>query len=266
MKQETRMSLEILRADELDFGPDGPRHGYFTRKGGASGSIYASLNCGVGSNDDAEAVAANRARVAKAVGVAPDRLLFVHQAHTADAVEADGPWPGGPPTADAMVTTERGLALGILTADCAPVLLADAEAGVIGAAHAGWRGALGGVLEAAVALMERKGARRCRIAAAVGPCISVSAYDVGEEFLERFMDEDPAYGLYFSGGPQGKPKFDLPRFCLDRLRDAGVADCGWIARCTYGDRERFYSYRRATHEAEGDYGRLASVIMLPEAG
>ncbi len=257
------MTLEILRADELDFGPAGPRHGFFTRKGGASGSIYASLNCGAGSDDDPDAVAANRASVAEAVGVALDRLLFMHQAHTTDAVEAAGPWPDRPPTADAMVTSERGLALAVLTADCAPVLLADAEAGVVGAAHAGWRGALGGVLEAAVELMERKGARRERIAAAVGPCISVHAYEVGEEFVERFTDEEQGYGLYFSGGPRGKPVFDLPRFCLDRLRAAGVGDCGWIGHCTYGDAERFYSYRRTTHAGEPDYGRLASVIVLP---
>lgn len=260
------MNLEILRADELDLGPGGPRHGFFTRKGGASGGVYAGLNCGIGSDDDPETVRGNRARAAEAMGVAPERLLFMRQDHTADAVEAAGPWPDRPPVADALVTAERGLALGVLTADCAPVLLADAEAGVIGAAHAGWRGALGGVLEAAVELMERKGARRDRISAAVGPCISVRAYEVGEEFMERFMDEDPAYGLYFSGGPRGRPVFDLPRFCLDRLRAAGVERCGWIGRCTYEDAERFYSYRRATHAGEPDYGRLASVIVLPEAG
>ena len=256
------MPLEILRADELDFGAGGPRHGFFTRAGGVSEGIYAGLNCGPGSGDDPAAVAENRTRAGEALGAGV--LLSLHQAHSAEAVEAAGPWDGERPKADGMATRTPGVALGVLAADCAPVLLADAEAGVIGAAHAGWRGALDGVVEATVALMVKLGARRERIAAAVGPCISVHAYEVGAEFMERFMDEDPDFSRFFSGGPKGRPHFDLPRFALHRLREAGVERCGWIGRCTYGDADRFYSYRRATHRGEADYGRLLSAIVLPE--
>ncbi|SET77991.1 peptidoglycan editing factor PgeF [Oceanicella actignis] len=260
------MPLEALRADELNFGPDGPRHAFFTRRGGVSGGIWAEFNGGAGSKDDPAAVARNRALAAESMGVAPERLLFLRQAHTARAVAAEGPWPGDPPEADALVADRPGLALAVMTADCAPVLLADPEAGVIGAAHAGWRGALEGVLEATLDLMERMGAERARIAAAIGPCISVHAYEVGEEFMERFMDEDPANGRFFSGGPSGRPHFDLPRFCLERLRAAGISRCGWIRRCTFSEPDRFHSYRRATREGAEDYGRLVSAIALGGEG
>ncbi len=241
-------------------------HGFFTRRGGASSGIFAGLNCGPGSSDQASAVATNRARVAEAMGVAPARLLSLHQVHSAEVVVAGAEgWPGGGserPRADGMVTATPGMALGILTADCAPVLFADPDAGVIGAAHAGWRGALDGVLEATLAAMERLGARRANIAAAVGPTISQRAYEVGPEFLERFIADDPEHSRFFAGGTGDRVHFDLPGFVLHRLREAGVGAAGWIGACTYSDPVRYYSYRRTTQAGEPDYGRLISVIVL----
>ncbi len=252
------MSLEILTSDLLQ----GARHGFFSRRGGASSGIYAGLNCGSGSADQRDAVAINRARVAAALGVAPDRLLSLHQMHSTDVVVA-GPEPWRErPRADAAVSTTRGIALGILTADCAPVLLADREAGVIGAAHAGWRGALDGVLEATVAAMVRLGARPDSIRAAVGPTISQRAYEVGPEFLDRFLAEEAGYERFFAPGPRDRLRFDLPSFVLHRLREAGIGEAGWIGACTHSDPERFFSYRRTTQAGEPDYGRLISVIRL----
>lgn len=254
------MTLEAIAADDLRGLP----HGFFTRRGGVSEGLYAGLNCGQGSGDDPAAVAANRARAAEHLGVAPHRLHSVHQIHSATV--ATPPWdPADRPRADAMATAEPGFALGVLTADCAPVLLADPEAGVVGAAHAGWRGALDGVIEATLTAMQRLGADPGRIRAAVGPCISLNAYEVGEEFMERFCDDDPENARFFSGGPGGRPHFNLPGFCLHRLRAAGVAEAGWTGHCTFSDEARFYSYRRATHRGERDYGRLISAIALPEA-
>ena len=250
------MMLEIITSDALP-----PHHGFFTRKGGASSGIFAGLNCGTGSSDQAEIVAINRARVAEAMGVAPEALVTVNQVHSPDVVTVTGPLDGRP-RADAMVTATPGLALAVLTADCQPVLFADAQAGVIGAAHAGWRGALEGVLEATVQAMETLGARREAISAVIGPCISQAAYEVGPEFLDAFRDEDPANTRFFANGAGDRLLFDLPGFGLHRLRAAGVGRAEWVRHCTYRDSERFYSFRRTTHSGEADYGRLISVIRL----
>ncbi|EPX75626.1 peptidoglycan editing factor PgeF [Salipiger mucosus] len=251
------MTLEIITSDLLT-----PlRHGFFTRKGGASSGVFAGLNCGIGSSDQSEIVAINRARVAQAMEVAPAALATVHQVHSADVVTVDGP-PGEPrPQADGMVTATPGVALSVLTADCQPVLFADGEAGVIGAAHAGWRGALDGVLEETVEAMVRLGATREDIRAVIGPTISQSAYEVGPEFLEDFIAEDPQNARFFAGGEGDRVHFDLPAYGLHRLREAGV-EAEWTRHCTYSDPARFYSYRRATHAREADYGRLIACIRL----
>ncbi|MBY4893129.1 peptidoglycan editing factor PgeF [Rhodobacteraceae bacterium N5(2021)] len=247
------MTLSPLTSPLLD----GITHGFFTRQGGASTGIYAGLNCGSGSSDQAEVVAMNRARVADAMGV--DALASVHQVHSADAVVAD---LAAKPKADGLVTDTPGVALTILTADCQPVLFADRDAGVVGAAHAGWKGALDGVLEATLEKMEDLGADRGRVRAVIGPSISQRAYEVGQEFLERFMDEDPDHGRFFVNGVDGKYQFDLVGFGLWRLRAAGVAEAEWTGHCTYSDPALFYSYRRATHRGEADYGRLIASIRL----
>ncbi|SLN48550.1 Laccase domain protein YfiH [Pseudoruegeria aquimaris] len=251
------MTLEILTCEAL--GP--VRHGFFTRKGGASSGIFDGLNCGMGSSDQAEIVQINRARVAEAMGVAPEAMTYVHQVHSPDVVTISAPGEGGG-TADAMVTATPGLALAILTADCQPVLLADAENGVIGAAHAGWKGTLDGVLENTVEAMVALGADRSAIRAAIGPSISQRAYEVGPEFVERFIDEDPETARYFGTGEGDRYLFNLPLMGLHRLRGAGVGVAEWTGHCTYSDPERFYSYRRSVHAKEADYGRLVSVIRL----
>lgn len=248
--------LEILTSPSLP-----ARHGFFTRKGGASSGIFAGLNCGPGSSDLAEAVAINRARVAEAMGVGPDRLVTLHQVHSPRVLTVEAPFAERP-QADAMVTSVPGIALGILTADCQPVLFADPEAGVIGAAHAGWRGSRDGVLEATVDAMEALGARRGRIVAVIGPTISQAAYEVGPEFVEGFLDEDRDNARFFAGGQGDRALFDLPAFGLSRLRAAGVGHAEWTRHCTYRDPERFFSFRRTTHAGEADYGRLISAITL----
>ncbi len=251
------MTLEIITADAL-----GPlRHGFFTRRGGASSGIFSGLNCGAGSSDQTEIVTINRARVAQAMQVAPDHLLTVHQVHSADAVPVTGPLTDRP-RADAMVTATPGVALAVLTADCQPVLFADTQAGVIGAAHAGWRGAHDGVLEAVIEMMEDMGAQRASITAVIGPTISQSAYEVGPELLEEFLADDPESSRFFANGHGDRYQFDLPGYGLYRLRRAGVGHAEWTRHCTYGDPERFYSYRRSTHAGEADYGRLISAIRL----
>lgn len=252
------MSLEILTSDDLL-----PlRHGFFTRRGGASSGVFSGLNCGMGSSDLSEVVQINRTRVAAAMEVAPDALIGVHQVHSGDAVVVQTPSQNGQ-TADAVVTDKPGLALTILTADCQPVLFADAKAGVIGAAHAGWRGALDGVLDATLDAMESLGAQRADTVAVIGPCISQSAYEVGQEFFDAFTAQDPNYQQFFVNGAQpGKMQFDLPSFGVHCLRQAGVKQASWIRHCTYNDPDRFYSYRRATHAQEADYGRLISAIRL----
>lgn len=250
------MTLDIITSTALPF-----RHGFFTRKGGASSGIFAGLNCGPGSSDLADAVAINRARVADAMEVPLDHLVGVHQVHSADVIAAIGPLPVRP-HADALVTATPGVALSVLTADCQPVLFADAKAGVIGAAHAGWRGAADGVLEATLDAMEKLGARRKDISAVIGPCISQRAYEVGPEFFYSFTDDDPANSRFFINGIGDRMLFDLPGFGLHRLRTAGVGHAEWTGHCTYHDAKRFFSFRRTTHAGEADYGRLISVIRL----
>lgn len=238
------------------------RHGFFTRRGGASSGLFSGLNCGYGSSDQAEIVSINRGRVAAAMGVAPADLLTVHQVHSPDIAilrEGNDTAPLSRQCADGIVTDRKGVAIAVLTADCQPILLADPQAGVIGAVHAGWRGALSGVIEAAVAAMADLGATRIR--AVIGPCISQSAYEVGNEFMDEVLAEDAGYHRFFAGGPNGRPMFDLPGFGLMRLREAGV-EAEWTRHCTYADPDRFYSYRRSTHRAEADYGRLISAIAL----
>jgi polyphenol oxidase len=250
------MTLEIITSALLT-----TRHGFFTRKGGASSGIFAGLNCGPGSSDMSDAVQINRDRVADAMGVATDHLLSVHQVHS-DRVMAVTTPLALRPQVDAMVTATPGLALGILTADCQPVLFHDARAGVIGAAHAGWRGSRDGVLQATLTAMEGLGARRADIHAVIGPCISQAAYEVGPEFLQQFLDDDRANARYFSAGKGDRVLFNLPAFGLAQLRAAGVGQADWTGHCTYADAERFFSYRRTTHLGEADYGRLISVIRL----
>jgi hypothetical protein len=252
------MTVEVLRAAALD----GISHGFLGRRGGVSEGVCAGLNVGLGSGDDRAAIAENRRRAIAAV--APGALLVtVHQIHSPDVVYA-GPWPDdGRPRADAMVTDRPGLALGILTADCAPVLLADAEAEVIGAAHAGWKGALGGVVEATVTAMERLGADRARIAAAIGPCIARKSYEVDEGFFRRFAEADPENERFFAAGErEGHHQFDLEGFVLSRLAAAGLGRIEALGEDTYTQPDRFFSYRRATHRGEPDYGRQVSLIAL----
>ena len=251
------MTLEILTSDSLL-----PlRHGFFTRKGGASSGIFEGLNCGQGSSDQTEIVAINRNRVAEAMQVDPTHMAAVHQVHSADVITLTGPRPDKP-KADAMVTATPGIALSVLTADCQPVLFADPRAGVVGAAHAGWRGALDGVLEATLEAMQALGAHREDITAIIGPTISQAAYEVGPEFMDEFIADDPQNSRFFAGGTDDRMQFDLPAFGLHRLRRAGVGTAEWIRHCTYSDASRFYSYRRTTHAGQADYGRLISVIRL----
>jgi YfiH family protein len=244
------------------------KHGFFTREGGVSKGIYASLNCGYGSDDDPGAVRENRARIAREMGVEAEKLLTVYQVHSPTVVRVGEGWePKTAPQADAMVTDIPSFGLGILTADCAPVLFADEKARVVGAAHAGWKGAFGGVLEATVDAMTALGAHRSRIVAAVGPTISRDAYEVGPEFRARFLDVSHENGKWFM--PSAREHhfmFDLPGYIAARLDAAGVGAVASLGVCTYGDEKRFFSYRRTTHRGEPDYGRQLSVIALrPEA-
>jgi polyphenol oxidase len=243
---------------------DGIAHGFFTRRGGVSKGIYASLNCGPGSRDDRTAVAENRRRVAAHLGIAPSHLLTAHQHHSADAIVVTEPWTfEAMPKADALVTATPGIAVAALAADCAPVLFADPKAGIVAAAHAGWKGALGGVLEAAVATMERLGAHRTDIQAVLGPCIGADAYEVGPEFEQRFTAES-ADNLRFFKRLEGhaRPHFDLPGFVLYRLEQMRVGQVENQSRCTYSHDHELFSYRRTTHRREADYGRQISAIVL----
>ncbi|GGL60007.1 peptidoglycan editing factor PgeF [Wenxinia marina] len=251
------MSLDVITSDVLS----GVRHGFFGRAGGASSGVFAGLNCGYGSSDQSEAVTINRARVAGAMGVPPEGLVGVHQVHSADVVTVAAPGDGGT-KADALVTDRTGVALSVLSADCAPVLFADPEAQVIGAAHAGWKGALGGVLEATLEAMVLLGAERSRVRAVVGPTISQRAYEVGPEFRETFGAEDSDSARFFAAGEGDRLHFDLPGYALARLRAAGVAEAAWTQHCTYADPARFFSYRRSVHAREADYGRLIAAIAL----
>jgi purine-nucleoside/S-methyl-5'-thioadenosine phosphorylase / adenosine deaminase len=242
------------------------RHAFFTRAGGVSSGIYESLNGGIGSKDAPENVRENRMRMAAALGVAPTHLVSCYQIHSPDVIVATEPWTReNSPRADAIVTRVAGLAVGVGTADCGPVLFADAEAGVVGAAHAGWKGALTGVLEATVAAMEKLGAERARIAAAIGPLIRQPNYEVGQEFVDRFTAADQANDRFFVAASRpGHAMFDLPGFIKSRLERAGIASVEDLGLCTYADPARFFSYRRTTHRGEPDYGRHINAIAIVE--
>ena len=241
----------------------GLRHAFFTREGGVSGGIYGSLNGGLGSNDDPSNVAENRRRMAEQIGVSPARFLSVHQIHSPDAVVATGPWPGASrPRADAIVTRAEELAIGVTAADCGPILLVDPNARVIGVAHAGWKGALTGIVESTVDAMEKLGAERSGIVAAIGPLIRQQSYEVGHEFVERFIEADAENTLFFvPAAREGHSMFDLAGFIRMRLENAGVLMIDDIGADTYSD-ERFYSYRRSVHRKELDYGRHVHAIAL----
>jgi purine-nucleoside/S-methyl-5'-thioadenosine phosphorylase / adenosine deaminase len=260
---DSAMGQSSLQARSLA-ALSGIRHAFFTRAGGVSDGVYASLNGGPGSDDAPGKVAENRARMAAELGVAPERLLTAYQIHSPDVVTAERPWePQQRPRADAIVTRVRGLAIGVTTADCGPVLLADDAAGVIAAAHAGWRGAATGVLEATVAAMERCGADRARIVAALGPMIRQGNYEVGPEFVARFRADDGANERFFQPSPRpDHALFDLSGYIAARLAAAGIARVEDLGHCTYADATRFFSYRRSTHRREPDYGRHINAIAL----
>ena len=241
----------------------GVRHGFFTRQGGVSTGLYDSLNTGVGSNDDPAAVAENRRRVAAHLGGVPDDIAACYQIHSAVARVAEAGWKGQRPEGDATVSAAPGVICAVLTADCAPVLLADAEAGVVGAAHAGWKGALGGIVHSTVTAMEALGARPARMIAVVGPCIAQASYEVGADHQDRFEHHDAGSGRFFApGASPDKRQFDLPGYVLWRLEQAGVADAAWTGHDTRTDAARFYSNRRAYLNGEPDFGRLMSAITL----
>ena len=238
-------------------------HGFLGRRGGVSTGVVAGLNVGSGSNDDPAAIAENKARAIAAIRPGA-KLATVHQVHSSDAVAVTHPWPMDErPHADALVTDRPGILLGIVTADCAPVLLADLDAGVIGAAHAGWRGALAGVTDSVIAAMVRLGARPDHIHAAVGPCIAQASYEVDQAFRERFLGHDRANARFFAESATGRPHFDLEAFVVHRLVAAGIEEVEALALDTYADPDRFFSFRRATHHGEPDYGRQLSAIALP---
>lgn len=258
-------AVSFLTAPSLS-GLAGIRHGFFTRRGGVSRGIYESLNVGYGSDDDRDAVTENRCRVAAALDLPADALQTVYQVHGRTVTHVDSPWRE-PPRCDAMVTNRPGIALGILTADCAPVLFADAEAGVIGAAHSGWKGALAGVLQSTVGAMLALGARREAIVAALGPTIAQSSYEVGPEFPAPFLAESPDNAAFFvESARAGHFRFDLPGYLAGVLEGLGLGAYGVLAEDTCADPERFFSYRRATHRGEPDYGRGVSAIALAPPG
>lgn len=241
----------------------GLRHGFFTRQGGVSTGIYEGLNTGVGSKDDPAAVAENRARIAAHMGGTADDIAACYQIHSAVTRVAEAGWKGERPEGDAVVSAVPGVICAVLTADCAPVLLADAEAGVVGAAHAGWKGALGGIIHSTVAAMEALGARPARIAAVVGPCIAQASYEVGADYQARFEHHDAGSGRFFApAASPDKRLFDLPGYVLWRLEQAGVGDAAWTGDDTRTDAARFYSNRRAYLNGEPDFGRLMSAISL----
>ena len=250
--------MDVITSPLLDL--PGVAHAFFTRRGGVSTGLYESLNVGAGSQDDPVAVAENRRRCAEHLG---GELVTAYQVHSATALVADGPWPAGPPQADAVVSPTQGVICGALAADCAPILLVDAQARVVAAVHAGWKGALTGVAEAAIDRLERLGARRSSLRAAIGPCIGPASYEVGLEFVKRFLDQDRAYARFFeSGETHEKRMFDLPGFVLARLAAAGVERAEWVGRDTCAEPELFFSNRRAFKRGEPDYGRLLSAIVL----
>lgn len=251
-----------IEADDLKL--KGLRHGFYTRMGGVSDGIYQSLNVGLGSDDAREKVVENRGRVAGELGVPLSNLVSPYQIHSPDVITVTGPWNEDMDRkADALVTATPGLAIGVSTADCGPVLFADPDAGVIGAAHSGWKGAISGVLQNTVAAMETLGASRTRIVAVLGPTISQKAYEVGPEFRQRFVSEAADRARYFV--PSAREEhfmFDLPAFITDRLLEIGLEQVSDVGLCTYEDEDRFFSYRRTTHRSEPDYGRQISAIVL----
>lgn len=251
------MTLEVLKSDLLG----DVMHGFFTRRGGASSGVFHGLNCGAGSSDQNQMVKINRSRVAAEMDVSDDKLITITQTHSPDVVTLTEPTTEQM-TGDALVSNVPGVALAILTADCQPVLFHDPKAGIIGAAHAGWKGAKDGVLENTLDAMEALGADRDNTVAVIGPTISLMNYEVGPEFQENFVGDDPRNDRFFSSGASGRAHFDLPAYGLHRLKQAGVGSAEWIHYCTYADEDRFFSYRRATHRKEADYGRLISVIRL----
>jgi purine-nucleoside/S-methyl-5'-thioadenosine phosphorylase / adenosine deaminase len=242
----------------------GIRHGFFDRQGGASQGLYACLNCGLGSDDDRDTVLNNRATVASHLKLAPPQLITAYQHHSADVVTVTKPWDiTDAPMADGMVTNIEHIGLGLLTADCAPVLFADPHAHVIGAAHAGWRGAVAGICDNTITAMENLGAQRASIVAVIGPTISQSAYEVGPEFIENFLEQNPAHEQFFTPSSRDKHfMFDLPGYLIQRLKRADIASVSSVGNCTYTAEDKFFSYRRATHKSEKDYGRQISVITL----
>jgi YfiH family protein len=244
-------------------GLPGIRHAFFTRQGGVSKGIYGSLNGGLGSSDERDRVVENRARMAAGLGVGPDSLVSLHQVHSPDAVIVEAPFGTERPKADGMATRVPGLALAITTADCGPLLFVDRDSGVVGAAHAGWRGAFTGVIEATLAAMEDLGARRERTLVVLGPTIGRDAYEVGLDFRDRFLEADPANERFFvSSERPDRAMFDLPAYIGARAVAAGVGSFSTLGLCTYSDEERFFSYRRTSHRGEPDYGRLISAIAL----
>lgn len=243
----------------------GIKHGFFTRKGGISEGLYAGLNCGLGSKDLTQNVLENRARIAKDLGGATKEILTVYQVHssTTHIVDPKNVWPLSPPKADAIISTIPGLVIGVLTADCAPILFVDPEAKVIAAAHAGWRGAVAGIIEATVESMEKSGANRNRICAAIGPSINQDAYEVGPEFKAELLALDPRNDKFFKSGIYGvKDHFDLPGYIDSRLQRTGIKSWDISSPCTYANESLFFSFRRATHRGEGDYGRQVSAIVV----
>lgn len=251
------MTVEVIQSPALY----GVAHGFLGRRGGVSVGVVAGLNVGTGSQDDPAAIEENRRRAAEAV-LPGARLVTVYQVHSPDCVVADAWAFADRPQADAIVTDRPGLLLGILTADCAPVLLADVQAGVVGVAHAGWKGALAGITDRTVEAMVQLGAQRERIAAAIGPCIARASYEVDEAFGRRFEEADPAHERFFSAGRPGHLQFDLEGYVAARLAAAGLARVDALGLDTYADEARFFSFRRATHRGEPDYGRQISLIGL----
>ena len=255
------MSLEPITHPLLTGA--GVKHGFFTRQGGVSNGLYASLNTGVGSHDDANAVAENRRRIAAHLGGTPDDYAACYQIHSATAHVAEAGWKGERPEGDAAVTRAPGVICAVLTADCAPILLADAAAGIVGAAHAGWKGALGGIVQATVSAMTQLGAEPYRMVAVVGPCIAQASYEVGGDYQDRFAVEAPGSDHFFQpGATPDKRLFDLPGFVLWRLDQAGVGQVAWPGHDTRADETRFFSNRRAFLKGEPDFGRLMSAIAL----
>lgn len=252
------MVLEIITSEILP----NVKHGFFTRSGGKSTGVYQGLNCGSGSKDQSNVVSQNRRLVTMEIGVEHNNLASVHQVHSANVVIINQPITGEKPKADAMVSKTKGIALGILTADCAPILFHDYVNNIIGAAHSGWKGALAGIALATIEAMESIGAHRDTICATIGPCISQRNYEVDSDFFEHFLSQDDNH-RFFVQGKSNKYQFDLPSYCLNQLRKTKLKSANWTGHCTYEDPERFYSYRRMTHLSEPDYGRLISVIAIP---